>query len=317
MNIQHWFTGVVEDVNDPMQMGRVRVRCFNYHSGDTNDIPTEDLPWATCILPVTSAGSSGVGVSSTGLVPGSWVMGFFRDGTELQDPVVIGSIASISTEFPSGVNSGFADPNGFFPLSLGTDMPGHSSSLGYGSSDSYQSIANMNSNFNGVSVGYGSNTSTFTPPSVDLVRNGSVESLISITRSQLGIKETSKNQGPGIDKFWTATTIRNGYQSRLPWCAAFACWCIQQSGIFSEADRPKTAAAFGFEDWAKQYKINLRRRPTYVRKGDLVIFSFSHIGIASTDSDGNGRFKSIDGNTSDGVYEKNRTLSSVRSAITI
>ena len=38
-----WFTGVVEDRNDPDALGRVRVRCLGYHSEDLNDIPTKDL----------------------------------------------------------------------------------------------------------------------------------------------------------------------------------------------------------------------------------------------------------------------------------
>ena len=35
-----WFTGVVEDRNDPDKLGRVRVRCLGYHTEDLNDIPT-------------------------------------------------------------------------------------------------------------------------------------------------------------------------------------------------------------------------------------------------------------------------------------
>ena len=41
-----WFTGVVEDRNDPAKLGRVRVRCLGFHTEDKNDIPTADLPWA-------------------------------------------------------------------------------------------------------------------------------------------------------------------------------------------------------------------------------------------------------------------------------
>ena len=42
-----WFTGVVEDRNDPDKLGRVRVRCLGFHTEDLVDIPTADLPWAT------------------------------------------------------------------------------------------------------------------------------------------------------------------------------------------------------------------------------------------------------------------------------
>ena len=75
-----WFTGVVEDRNDPNKAGRVRVRALGHHTSNTIILPTADLPWAHCMLPSTSAGISGLGQSATGLVEGSWVLGYFRDG---------------------------------------------------------------------------------------------------------------------------------------------------------------------------------------------------------------------------------------------
>ena len=62
-----WFTGVVEDINDPSEMGRVRVRCFGYHSADRNEIPTTSLPFAHVMMPITSASCSGIGESATGI----------------------------------------------------------------------------------------------------------------------------------------------------------------------------------------------------------------------------------------------------------
>ena len=41
-----WFTGVVEDRQDPDKLGRVRVRCVGYHTDNKIKIPTADLPWA-------------------------------------------------------------------------------------------------------------------------------------------------------------------------------------------------------------------------------------------------------------------------------
>jgi len=88
-----WFIGVVEDITDPEKMNRVRVRCFGYHTQDKGMVPTADLPWATVMLPTTSASFKGIGKIHE-LVVGSWVVGFFRDGSSSQDPVVMGSIAS-------------------------------------------------------------------------------------------------------------------------------------------------------------------------------------------------------------------------------
>jgi hypothetical protein len=116
-----WFTGVVEDVDDPEQMGRVRVRCIGYHSENRVDIPTSSLPWAVVMTPIQSASMSGIGQSATGILPGSWVIGFFRDGRSAQDPIVMGSVPSYSTKSDQSV--GFSDPSGKYPLKNGIDTP--------------------------------------------------------------------------------------------------------------------------------------------------------------------------------------------------
>ena len=89
-----WFIGVVEDIRDPLKLGRVRVRVRGIHSFKQEDIDTADLPWAQVILPSTEAGISGIGRSS-GLLPGAEVIGFFFDADGSQLPVVIGAIAKI------------------------------------------------------------------------------------------------------------------------------------------------------------------------------------------------------------------------------
>ena len=92
-----WFTGVVEDRFDPEEMNRVKVRCFGYHSENKSDIDTDQLPWATVMMPTTSSGTSGIGDTPHGLMEGSWVVGFFRDGSSAQDPIIMGSIASVNS----------------------------------------------------------------------------------------------------------------------------------------------------------------------------------------------------------------------------
>tara|TARA_A200000159_G_scaffold148876_1_gene156963 strand:+ start:215 stop:718 length:504 start_codon:yes stop_codon:yes gene_type:complete len=88
-----WYTGIIEDIDDPLNLNRVRVRCIGFHSMDTNVITTADLPWATVIMPVTSASIKGNG-GNHHLEVGSWVVGFFRDGSSAQDPMVMGSVAT-------------------------------------------------------------------------------------------------------------------------------------------------------------------------------------------------------------------------------
>lgn len=115
-----WFHGVVEDTNDPLQIGRVRVRCLEFHTEDKDEIPTESLPWAVVLMPNTSASVSGKGVSPSGLLQGSWVIGFFRDGIAAQDPVILGTFHGIPQPYPlndklSITELGYNDPMGIYP----------------------------------------------------------------------------------------------------------------------------------------------------------------------------------------------------------
>ena len=113
-NSFNWFTGVIEDINDPEEMGRYKVRCFGYHSENKQSIDTKDLPWAHVMMPITSASMTGIGQSATGLKQGSWVVGFFRDGSNAQDPLIMGSIPSLSVN-TSNPALGFNDPSGNYP----------------------------------------------------------------------------------------------------------------------------------------------------------------------------------------------------------
>lgn len=92
-NLATWWTGVVEDRDDPEGLGRCRVRIFGYHTPDTNLLPTSDLPWAIPMQSITSAATSGVGSTPVGIVPGTWVIGWFLDGGDAQQPLMIGTIA--------------------------------------------------------------------------------------------------------------------------------------------------------------------------------------------------------------------------------
>jgi len=102
----NWFVGVVEDRADPKNLGRLRVRCLGYHTEDLLKLPTADLPWAHVMNPITSATVSGLGQSPLGAIEGSWVVGFFQDGTDAQMPVIIGTLPGVPSELPTKVEKG-------------------------------------------------------------------------------------------------------------------------------------------------------------------------------------------------------------------
>jgi hypothetical protein len=109
------FVGVVENRIDPRTLGRVQVRIYGIHTDDKTQIPTEDLPWATVVTPITSAGISGVGRSPTGVVEGSWVFGVLVDEREYQTPVILGTLVGAPTD-EADIQTGFYDPEGAYPL---------------------------------------------------------------------------------------------------------------------------------------------------------------------------------------------------------
>jgi len=88
-----WWVGEVEDNKDPEHLGRCRVRVAGHYTSGKNTataLKTEDLPWAVVLQGTDQAGNDGQGESSGQLQPGAIVMGFFMDGEEAQQPIVMG-----------------------------------------------------------------------------------------------------------------------------------------------------------------------------------------------------------------------------------
>lgn len=90
-----WFIGVVEDRNDPLKLGRVRVRIYTVHSSSKALMPTDQLPWAVIMVPPTNPSFQQVGLSPNGLTIGATVIGFFMDGKDTNQPVIMGTIHGI------------------------------------------------------------------------------------------------------------------------------------------------------------------------------------------------------------------------------
>ncbi len=81
----------VRSVDDPNESGRVQIRLYG-HDDDENNIKDEHLPWALCLMPITSASTNGIGRSPTGLIKGSRVaVVYAEDDHEEQYPIVLGS----------------------------------------------------------------------------------------------------------------------------------------------------------------------------------------------------------------------------------
>lgn len=103
----YWFIGQVEDINDPLQMGRVRVRAFVKHTSDKNELPTNQLPWAVVSQNPDFSTLNGVGLSPTGIESNTVVWGYFADHSEAQIPIIIGALAGSNdiSQLAKGINT--------------------------------------------------------------------------------------------------------------------------------------------------------------------------------------------------------------------
>jgi hypothetical protein len=165
-----------------------------------------------------------------------------------------------------------------------------------------------------------------------------IEKLVEIALSQVGVKEVGgNNKGLKIREYQSATSLK---PAAWPWCAALISWIIREwlkdpevvkwlnlKVLTPEKWRPKTAAAFGYIEWAKSRPATTKvfSEKAKPQVGDLVIFDFSHIGIVVKVGENN--FQCVEGNTNqrgtrdsnsgDGVWLKTRTPSLVRNYIRI
>jgi len=158
------------------------------------------------------------------------------------------------------------------------------------------------------------------------------EIIAKAVESKIGTREEGgENKGkdlqPFFDSDWYDPNGSKAGDDGYAWCAAFVCWAVKEasSKIDIAFSLPRTPRAWGFEDWAKAQgeKVDLKKPHLGdINRGDIVIFKFSHIGVAVSDLDSSEFFSTVEGNTNskgsregDGVYRKLRHASEIRSRI--
>ena len=86
----NWWLGTVKNNDDSeAKLGRVKVCILGYHRPEETP---ENLPWAMVMQPTDNPASNGTGNGPVSLKPGSFVVGFFLDYPDCQQPIVIGSL---------------------------------------------------------------------------------------------------------------------------------------------------------------------------------------------------------------------------------
>lgn len=94
------YIGIVEDRNDPLKAGRVKVRVVGLHYHDKSILPTDDLPWAMVMQPV----NNGTGYTAVGPAEGTTCVVIFNDYPENQYPIIIGILAGVPQGQPVNID---------------------------------------------------------------------------------------------------------------------------------------------------------------------------------------------------------------------
>ena len=157
-----------------------------------------------------------------------------------------------------------------------------------------------------------------------------IAQFIRIAQAEIGVEEVNgSNCGPRVNEYKAATWLPA--DKPWPWCAAFVCWCVREAMKAASIHetktfkRPRTAGAWDFENWSlAQDSTTWTKKPHRgdIQPGDIVVFKFSHIGIAISAPDKNGNVQTVEGNSNKAgsreggaVVRQKRNVSSIRSRI--
>jgi hypothetical protein len=158
---------------------------------------------------------------------------------------------------------------------------------------------------------------------------GPQEPLADIARPYIGAREAPGNRmgsDPRMREIFEADWLtKDGDTDGYPWCCSFVTLCVQklirQTPFYGHLHQPRTASVSNFRTgWAVQNHCLIfspNDPAASPHKGDVVVYTFSHIGIV--DEPGQGSVFTIEGNTNErgsregtAVERKTRPFGQVR-----
>lgn len=110
--------GKFESKDSPKGWGyRYKVRIIGLHDKEEETVPSDQLPWAQVMYPITGGGGQAQSAQMPAIRQGNFVFGFFLDGQEMQVPVIMGILGNnvqtpLSTKIGTN-SSNFAGTSGF------------------------------------------------------------------------------------------------------------------------------------------------------------------------------------------------------------
>lgn len=233
------FFAIVEDVNDPLFFGRLRIRVYGVHNADTSSVPVESLPWADCMMSLPNPFISGIGLSPTGMVNGAMVLAIPKDPEFLQEWIVIGSLGGVRK---SPTQGGFRDPKGEYPrinvttcdtniLARGTTganvevLPEGEVGTGIFPSG-YGAAVDKIANQTKTTVQEPIDTGT-TPPPVEPPK--SATPWMDVAINQLGVNNVDNPDK--IKEYHSQGGGSSTWGGNVAWCSSYCNWVLKQVGI--------------------------------------------------------------------------------------
>ena len=96
---------------------RYKVRIMGIHDAGEAIIPSDQLPWAQVMYPITAGGGHGGSFQTPGIKQGNFVFGFFLDGSDEQIPIIMGVLGNNAKTIIGEISSKENDEKGFGPKS--------------------------------------------------------------------------------------------------------------------------------------------------------------------------------------------------------
>ena len=101
---------------------RYKVRIMGLHDADEEVLPSDQLPWANVMYPVTAGGGQASAWQTPNIRQGMFVFGFFMDGQDQQQPIIMGVLGNneqTSLKTATSISPGFSprDVKPFEPIS--------------------------------------------------------------------------------------------------------------------------------------------------------------------------------------------------------
>jgi uncharacterized protein (TIGR02594 family) len=124
---------------------------------------------------------------------------------------------------------------------------------------------------------------------------------LDIARGELGVKERRGGEHPSIIEYFKATSY-HATEDEVPWCSAFACWCMTQAGLLDarRGSAPPDASARSWLRWGDAVATD------DIQAGDVVVFwrgspggTSGHVGFVEEVVAG--YVRTLGGNQSDSV----------------